>query len=179
MQPDNRRAYIFLAGFIVVLVIVIVILFAYFKSKQPSASNSASTTYYDSRSGQTVSSPAGKTPEIYGTGSQPVYLGISDLFPIGVSQYQVNDLKSALTAYSSSSKQNVTEFSITVSSIKLEPHDPNLTGDNNTVDFDITMNRKNTYQAKFNYYGLSTARLYLYNNQQLIYDSNPVDVTTD
>jgi len=179
MQSNNRRGIVFIGASLTLILIIFLILFAYLRSKQPSVSSNSSSTYFDSRSGQTVSTPAGKTPEIYGTTIQPVFLGISDLLPVGVSQYQIDDLKSVLNSYSIIAKPSISEFSITVSSINLEPHDPNLTGDNNTVDFDITMNRTATYQAKFNFYGLSTARLYLYKNQRLIYDSNPIDVTTN
>jgi hypothetical protein len=135
----------------------------------------ASAQYYDKQSGQTVSNPAGKGPDVYGSNpNTPVFLGFSDLTNVGLSYVQVEDIQQGFTNYSSLISKT-SEVSIDVSTIN---DTFNNTGGNSTVSFSVTLNRVKQLLAKVNYSGLLIARLYLFDGTKQVFDSGDINFQT-
>lgn len=134
-------------------------------------------SYYDPGSGETVSNPAGKTPERFGDNSStPIFLGFDDLLNVGVTSQQLAAIKQAFNNYSLDGSKNIKEISLFVTTIKrLAPNrDTNDYGD--VVTFDIKIDREQLLSAKVESTSVKVSRLYLYKNgSQLVFDSNDVD----
>lgn len=133
-------------------------------------------TYYDKGSGETVTNND-QTPETFGTnGDNQTYLGTSELLPIGVSKYQIDALKSALTTYGKTRSPQASEYSVTTASIKVGERDPNDSDLVDTVVFDVLVNRKDTYKATLRYFNISSAQLTLRTKGgQIIFTSKEID----
>jgi flagellar basal body-associated protein FliL len=174
MFKPNRKIIIILIAFAVIVIAAVSLLSSHKgNNKTP---NLDSGRYYDAKSGQTVSNPAGKAPDTYGTPSdQPIYLGISSFIDSGLSDDQLTRLKYAFYNYSIQNKKNIKEVSIDINSIKPGPHNPN-TNAPFTINFNVTFDRKATYRAKVEYSGLEDIRLFLYDQKTnaQIYDSTPL-----
>ncbi len=158
-----------------VIGLVVVILVTSFVLK-PKANVNANE-HYDANSGETVSDPVGKGADKYGTnGDEPIYLGISILIDHGVTYDQIGDLKKAFYAFSKKSPVRIKEVSIKVSSIRNAPHNAESESTVDTIYFDVVMDRKTTYQAKFEYSNLNTAQLYLYQDgsKSIFFDSGKI-----
>lgn len=131
-------------------------------------------TYYDKGSGETVTN-TNQTPETYGTtGDNQTYLGIAELLTYGVSKYQVEALKSALTAYGKTRAPQASEYSIVSKSITVA--DPSEDSTDDIVTFDVLVNRKDTYKATMRYFNLSSIQLTLKTKGgEVIYTSKEID----
>ncbi len=164
------------AGFAAILIIIGVVLFLN-PVKNPTGANTTSNgEYYDAKSGETVSDPAGKAPDTYGTAEQPIYLGFSTLLSSGLSKYQLAAVKSALVQYSKSSQKNFKEFSLDVSSVKTISPNQDDADPKSTVSFALTADRKISFGARFEYTDINSMRLYLKDeNGSQVFDSQVID----
>lgn len=132
--------------------------------------------YYDPNSHQTVSNPAGKTPENYGaTTDAPIFLGTDALLNNSLTDTQVGDYKFAIYQYFKQANIKSTEVSIAVNTIAVPPHDPNSASTTQTITFNIVVNRKDTYRVSMDYSNFDTVDLRLADNTgKQLYDSGTV-----
>ncbi len=140
--------------------------------RKSNTTNTSGGQYYDSRSGETISNPPGKAPEAYGTvPNQPIYPGFDKLLDIGISQYQLKALKTALYQYSQKTKQNISEFSLDVSNLTIKPN-----GSKRTLLFNVQFDRGTIRNMKMDYFNLTVVQLYVLNDQgRVVYNSGVVD----
>jgi hypothetical protein len=157
MQLLSKRRLLILLGLFILLLIISASLFGH-KSKN---NNESAGLYQDPLSHQTVSNPAGKGPDIYGTTPEaPIYLGAEALLDHGLAFDQLTNLKAAFYAYSKSQPKLVTEISIDVDHINAH-HDPHVPNSPFLLQFNVRFDRKNTYKAEVKYSGLGTIQLSL------------------
>ncbi|MBX4190483.1 hypothetical protein KW794_00145 [Candidatus Saccharibacteria bacterium] len=169
MQSVNKRRLI--AVIVLVLVVIMGVVALLHKPSKPS-STPQTNTYTDPYSHETVTETQGKAPDIFGTTAQtPIYLGFDKLIDHGVSYDQVGNLKTAFYQYSKTKNSPIKEVSLDVDHIKSIKE-----GRNFYLTFKVVFDRKDIYQAKLDYTGLSAIRLYLYDNSgNLIFDSQSVN----
>lgn len=170
LSPRGRQIVI---GVITALIIVPLFYILYVATSSSDPSNKG--TYVDKGSGETVTN-TNQTPETYGTdGNNQTYLGVSELLTVGVSKYQVVALKSALTAYGKTRTPEASEYSIAIKTISVTDNED---GDN-TVSFDVLVNRKDTYKATLRYFDLSSIQLTLKTKSgDLVFISKEIDGST-
>lgn len=145
-------------------------------SDKPQQSGEGTGQYYDTGSGETVSSPIGKTPENYGEEQdKPLYLGFSKLPNYGVTQNQVEALKLGLAFYSGRRSEKITEVSLQVATISAGAY--NEDSGERILTFDLQVNRKDMYQATMVYKGLRSAKLSLAKDGTEKYASDYIDPT--
>lgn len=145
------------------------------RSDKPETNSPKPNSYYDSRSGETVSDPAGKTPDRYGVvDGEPIYLGFSKLLDYGVTTSQLEGVKTGFYSYSQVNKLGIDEVSIDVASIKAGDYDPTV-DTKQTLTFNVQFDRKTKYDAQVDYSGLHIVRLYLRSGNKQIYDSGDMD----
>jgi hypothetical protein len=177
---EKNLRWIYIGGAMLFVLVSVVIYLAVTRTGQKGQVANSTNTYYDPRSKETVSDPAGKTPENYGVNpDQPIYLGFSRLITVGVTKYQVSATESALYQYSKLSKKNAKEVSITVDSVTVaaaDPKNPNI----QTVLFDVTFDRTTTYKARLECFDLTSVKLHLLDAKtgSPVYDSEVVDTST-
>jgi hypothetical protein len=133
-----------------------------------------SGTYDDPYSHQTVSNPAGKTPDTYGASkNQPVYLGFDKLLNYGIDLDQLNSVKLAFYNYSNSLPSPLKEISIDVDHITSRTDlnkNPSF-----TIDFTVKFDRANDYKVQAGYNGLEDMRVYIKEiSGKQVYDSGPL-----
>jgi len=178
-MSKDRKQLLIIGGVVLVSALVVFgvvfLLGRYFGSSPDNESN----TYYDSWSKQTVSNPHDQTPETYGrAASEPIFLGTADLLDYGVSKYQLDAFKYAITQYSIQHGNSVQEVSIKVDDITPLPRKDIPKGATTALEFDIKFNRKDIYKAKLVCSNIVTAQLYLYDTKgKEVYDSGPVNLT--
>lgn len=104
----------------------------------------------------------------------PTYYGTDDLLNIGLSSDQLNSVEYAFGQYFRSAKKTVKR--IDISSVQAVSRNPNDPSPLNTVNFNVTFNTNDSYQARVDYSSITTIHLYLYNptNNALVYDSGDV-----
>lgn len=124
--------------------------------------------YYDKGSGETVSNPKNKTPEIFGIEpGEPTYLGFSKLIDAGLTTEQLDLVKSIFAVFSLSDDRYITELSVTINTIEQNISDESL-----SISFEITADRKTKYSCIVSYTGLSDARLVVSDSEgKQIFDS--------
>lgn len=172
---DPRKLAVIFGGVVILIFIVMTIILI--KRPRPNPSPTQETVYHDPYSGETVTDIKGKTPDTYGTNpDKPIYLGISKLLDYGVTATQLEDFKQAVYNYSLNRNPRITEISIHVATLKRKVPDPNSDSVIDTLFFDVTINRKDTYQAQFDYSLLNTGHLYLSQNNKIIFDSGDINV---
>ncbi len=149
------------------------------KSADTQTNQTSAGDYYDSKSGQTVSDPANRAPENYGgTTAQPVFLGITSLLNIGVTNYQLNATKQAFEQFAAALKKPGKEFSVTVASITSIPEDKNNPDSRPTASFELTIDRTASYQARLEYFDVTAVRLVVPDSSgKSVFDSGTVDLT--
>jgi len=132
--------------------------------------------YFDPNSRETISNPAGKTPENYGyDASAPTFFGTSNLLDYGVTTDQESDARFAIFQYFNGKKEKVSEVSVVIATISPVDRDRNSTSDRDTINFDIVVDRKTTYKVRMEYFDLSSIQLYMSDaNGTQIYDSGVV-----
>lgn len=138
---DNRKKIIIAIVIFVILSIAAIVL-AVLQNTPKSSPQPTSTTYVDPGSGETViesdnGPTAGNTQQL----AIPTFLGFSKLTEKGLSSDQVEQVKSALSAYSAKQSTKFSEISLTVATINRiqSTTDPDIT------EFSIKVNRKDDY----------------------------------
>lgn len=160
----NRKLII-----IVVLVLVafgISIIAANTNTKKDASTTKDVTTgageYYDANSKQTVSDPAGKTPENYGTESDaPAFFGTSNLIDYGLSAAQEKDMEFAIYKYFNANSKKISEVSIVVDSIAPVERDRDSVSTTETINFDFVVDRKDRYKVRMDYFDLISIQMYI------------------
>lgn len=172
MQSLNKRALVTLgAAFLVVAAVLAVIIFAVIDRPQD-----PKREYRDPFSGEVVSDPVGKTPDKFGTVDDlPLFLGFDDLIDHGLSQEQLQGLKTAFYNYSKTLEQPLKEISIDVKNI-VDTKEERGNEQFFVSNFPVMLDRKDVYKAKIEYTGLNDIRLYIYDGQRrtLVYDSKTI-----
>ena len=164
-----------------VFLVLLTMVFSIFAFRhKPNTSKIKPGSYYDKGSGETVSNPAGKTPETFGgTVDTPIFLGFDDLLTIGVSKLQLDAIKKAFDNYSKDGNKHIKEVSVTIASIKRVGPDRDSNEPGDIVTFDVTLDRKQTFKAKVESQSLTVSRLYLSDpNGKLVFDSYDIDAST-
>jgi hypothetical protein len=159
----NRKVLII--GGIVLVGVIVALLFTIGSGskKAPGDTNTTdSSERFDANSGQTVSNPKDKAPDIYGVDpNEPVILGLSHLLGYGLTSTQLTSLKYAFTAYNKTLNPKIKEVSIGRSSIELTPHDRYSSSTSDSMTFQVIIDSKTTYNAKLEFFDLTTIHLYL------------------
>ncbi len=171
-SPNKRRLIIVIILVILIIFLIIGLIF-YSQRNKPDEINE----YYDPGSGETVSDPVGKSPENFeNIGKTPTYLGFSKLIDFGVTKYQEEGIKTAVTLYSRENNNFINESSITTSSIKISDYDdPNTLI--RTAEFEMVINRKDKYQAKAILDGIKNVNVILSKDGKKVYESDFIDST--
>jgi|SRR5579862_2739041 len=146
-------------------------------SGRPS-NKSKSSSHVDAFSGETVSSPAGKTPETFGTTAEPLKLGFDKLLNYGISIDQLGSIEAAFNTYSNTLKQPPKQISVSAASITSQDNFSDPTAPF-VILFKVQFDSANIYQAKDVYTGLSDARLILLDSKtsQQLYDSGVISTS--
>lgn len=159
-------------GALIVVFIIISIIFVIMKKNDNSHKVTDQSTvgaYTDPGSGETIYNPPNKTPESY-KGSTAAYLGFSKLLDIGLTDVQLDALKSYFAIYSAQQKKPFTEISLDVSSLT-----QNIDQNSGmvTVTFNVIFNRTATEKAVVTYDGITNVTLELHSqtDNSLIYSS--------
>jgi hypothetical protein len=181
-KADRRKFIIIVIGvfaFVVIIGIAAVMISNHAKKNSSSKTKditTGSSDYYDPNSHQTVSNPAGKTPDTYGaTTDAPIYLGTDALLSNSLTDTQVGDYKFAIYQYLKQANIKATEVSIAVETVVVPPHDPNSTSMTQSITFNIVINRKDTYRVEIDYTDLDSIDLKLADNTgKALYDSGTV-----
>jgi hypothetical protein len=140
--------YIVIFFAVTALVIIGIIALFYNVNSVGQSGDPATNTHIDPDSGETVSNPTDKGPEKFGVNPDaPIYLGFSNMYTSGLSQNQVESIKSSLASYTDSikAKQKVTQISLRKNSIT---HVVDGEQDINLYTFILVMNEKDVYQVK-------------------------------
>lgn len=176
---DNGRLYAVIA----IVSIALIAPFIYLAIKQFGPKTTPdSNEYYDQGSGETVSDPAGRTPENFaGNAEGPIYLGFSKLLDKGLTKYQLDAVKYAFEQYGKASNQKIEEVSLTVSSLTTERHNENDPIPKDKVFFDVTINRKQTFKTRVDYFDITSVQLYLSDTKTgaVVFDSKVIDQNSD
>jgi hypothetical protein len=169
---SNRRFWPIVAiGLIVASIILAAVLFQH----RSGGNDTSGNRYYDPGSGETVTDPANKSPDLYGADSADIYLGFSKLLDQGLTSDQLTAVKDQLKLFSDTKKLNATEFSLDASTLKQES--PNIDANDPTtrIRFTLKVNRKTTYPVVLEYRSINTIRVIVQqNNGSLFYDSKTV-----
>jgi hypothetical protein len=169
--PKRKRIFLLgvfgFVGFVIIISVVIVLL----NNRNQVPSNE----YLDPGSGETVSDPPGKEKESFGvTTQEPIYLGFTELLNNGVTKYQLDSIKIALTNYNSEREPKINEASVSVDTISYVIDDSEDSTTNN-VTFTLTINRKDTYQASASLIGIREAQLTLNQSGKAVFKSRIID----
>lgn len=139
-------------------------------NKDPTKDPSYTITYVDPGSGETVITTPNQGPELSGRTNNITYLGFAKLLNAGVSDDQIDTIKSDIYDYSSTQRTPIKEISITVVSIRqtVEPSTGNV-----TLRFTLTIDRTSTLVAQVGYFGIGVPTLKLYDSKtnKLIFTS--------
>ena len=130
------------------------------KCPDPKAA-SCTITYKDPCSGETVITNPNQTPETNGRVNNVIILGSSRLTEVGITDNQKKKLWAELSDYAASQKEPIKEIGICVKTIDRINTDEE-TG-KNSIDFTITVDRKNDLNAKITYSGLNNIDLEISN----------------
>lgn len=169
MQSITTKQRILLVAGLLVLIGLIVFLVV--RDKNNEELRPKVTTYYDADSGQTVTDIEGKSPEFSDADPEaPTFLGFQELLQNGMTQQQVDNVRSALTTYAK--PNNVREISLKVSSISVKPRD-SKNAIKNVVEFEVKFDRKAVYyKVNSESTGITRTQVRLYDNTgALVHDS--------
>ena len=103
------------------------------------------------------------------------YVGFDTLAKYGPTTAQLADLQKAFFKFAPNAKK----ITLDTSSIKPAPHDPNSASTTSTINFGVTVDNT-TYQAKIDYFNLTSLDLHLYDvgTGGQLFDSGEVDSTS-
>jgi|GEM_PF-1265012 len=175
MMTNKKQLYL-IGAFVIFGIISAIITIGIYNLTQSSGSSSSvakdpkMNEYTDPASGDTILSPEGKAPDKYGVNPDaPIYVGFSELVSRGLSPDQVASIKAALLDYVVQVKETgkITEVSLKASSIT---HAVDTTSGDSYYDFQLLVNRKDTYFAHVVNPDIATIRLTLYKGD----DKTPV-----
>lgn len=152
-----RSVLIFIAIFILISIIYLALTY---KKTTENKSELKVSTYVDPGSGETVYTVEGKAKEKTDYTNTITFLGFTSLIDHGLSYNQLNKLKSHFNQYASVKKIDISEVSITVATYKFSRNNGIK-----TMEFEVTINRKNKLNAKVEYVLLKDPVLYLYNQE--------------
>lgn len=151
MQSPNRNKII-LISIVLLPVIISVAIFIFVSNRN---SNSNSEEYFDPGSGETVSSPKNKTPELFGTyTSGPLLLGFSKLINAGLTTDQLKLVEAAAVTFSGTDGRKITELSVTVDTIE-----QNISEGVINLTFELTANRQTKYLCLVSYSDLDSVQV--------------------
>lgn len=164
MQSPNRNKVILIA---IIILPVFISLAVFFMANR--SSNSNSEEYLDPGSGETISTPKDKAPELFGVKNLgPLYLGFSKLLDAGLTNDQLKLVKVIFGRFAVADGRKLTELSITTKTIDTEVGEEAI-----KITFELTADRKNKYQCTINYTGLDDAWVVVVDkDDKLIFDSN-------
>ena len=161
-----------------VISIALIIMAAFFGNKttpQGSTDDGESVnqnSYYDSNSGETTVSPDGWESEATEDGSSVVILGLPKLTEVGLTNSQVDLLKSIIENYSTDKKVGeaiIDEVSFSNKDISQSRDTPS--GEKEIV-VTIEINRKYTYTARLHYVGSKDLSVDIYDGEnKLVFSS--------
>ncbi len=164
---------------LVVLVVALglVVLLISLRSNLNDRSTENTDEYLDPHSGETVSNPPGKSPEVYGTDeSQPVYLGFSKLLNVGITALQIEVLKDSIDTFAQQEYgKHASEVSIDVSTITQSEFDRDSEDTSRYVAFDVIIDRGDRFQATFYQTSLRGGKLTLHKANSLVFDSGDIE----
>lgn len=172
---SRRRLFVIAICAIAITIIFIAVFFSNV-SKKPSDEVNLNE-YFDSASGETISSPDGKTPESYGIDEDSEgisYLGFSKFLELGLTTFQVEAVKIGFDLFSDKTTVPITEVSVFVNSAKQDT----VSTDRSTkkIIFETLVNRKDKYSANISYSGLKDARLLIISNNKVVFDSGFINI---
>lgn len=167
---SRRKVLLILAGVILVGSLIALAVSGSYKRK----STEGSGEYFDTISGETVSDPAGKSPELFAGDTQPVYLGFVKLLDAGITKFQLDAIKYGFTKFSEGREEKIKEVSVDIKTIKrqainLDSNEPSR------VSFDVVINRKERFQATIEYTSIRSANLILNFDAKEVFKSGVID----
>lgn len=171
MGSNKIKLKLIILFIFIFILFIIFCIFYYINNKKETVTyldKSNNNSYIDPGSGETVSSPSGKTKEKTDTTNTITFLGFTTLLDHGLSYKQLNKLKSYFNQYSLTQKTPINEISITTAS-----YNSPKTTDNRVMNFEITINRKNKLDTKVKINDIDSIILYLYDKttQKQVYKS--------
>lgn len=171
---DKQRQYLIIS---VTLLIVIPLFYFVYQASNNSDPNKKGT-YFDKNSGQTVTNN-NALPETYGVDpTTPTYLGITKLFDIGVTKYQLVALEQALFDFAKTVSDKPSELSVDINSISEVSYDSESDNPTSEVSFILQVDRKTKYKIRMHYSGLGTVKITASSlKDEQLYISSEVDGT--
>lgn len=174
MQSANKT-WVVIGGIfgLLILVGIVIAITAGHPAEKPKNSS-----HIDNFSGETVSSPPGKTPELFGTSNKPLKLGFDKLLNYGIGIDQLGSIEAAFDTYSNTLKQSPKQISVGASSITSQDNFSDPTAPF-VILFKVQFDSGKIYQAKDIYTGLNDARLILLDlkTSQQLYDSGVISTS--
>lgn len=163
-SPKNKIVIIIVSFIIFFIVLCVIYYVNTSKSNKTTVilDKSKVNQYIDPGSGEVVSDPPGKAKEKTDSSNSVVFLGFSNLLDHGITYKQFTKLKSHFKQYGAEKKITIKEVSMTVSSYK--SNFDNKSGEL-IMNFEVTINRKDKYNAKVTYKDLAMPVLYLYDQK--------------
>lgn len=176
----NRKRKLLIAGVVVILLIIFGIIIALSgksEKKQDIPDINNSGRYKDPNSGQTVSDPPEKAPELYGRNADaPIFLGDTKLLNYGVSSYQRKDFQFGIFTYFQSVSKKIKEVSVDVSTITIKPHNRSTPTTIDTAYFDVVIDRKDRFKVQMDYYNITAIHMYMTDSTgKQVYDSGELN----
>lgn len=159
------------------LFVIIIVLLSIMSAGRDQTALKETELRYDSNSGDTVSDPAGKTPDTYGTlADAPIFLGFERLVGEGVTIDQLNSLKYAFYQYGKTAKLNLKEVSVSVDTVSPVPHDRFSSSTVDKINFNAILDQKTKVKVTLEYWEFESIRLLLHDStaKKLLYDSGEV-----
>ena len=169
MNRMNKKTVAILASSALIVSLVVII---FLLGNHPVKNNK--NEYFDKNSGETISDPEGKSPETANSSDNiPVFLGFKEIINAGLSKYQQEAIMKTFESYSKDHNNTVKEVSLKISSLKTTiSNDTDST--KNNITFDVTINRKNNYIAKVEYFDISSVQLFLYSKDNTPVYTSPI-----
>ena len=182
MQLLNKRNLAYAGIFVAVLLVIVLGTISGKKStsKRVNLPDLNSGQHYDASSGETISDPKGKGPDIYGVDKNaPTLLGFSKISDFGLTSDQSDAVKRTVIKYAK--QNNINEVSLNVNSFKSLAPDQNTDPTTYTLTFDAKFNRQINRSIKVTYYGVAIINLYVYDssNGALLFSSGEVGSADD
>jgi len=178
-SPNNRRRFIFIIGLALLAILALTFLLLAHSSKPP---KKQSSSYVDPLSHETISNPAGVSPEIYGSNKNtPLYLGFDKLLNYGLTFDQVSSLEAAFYNYTKAQTPALKQVSVAVDTITPQ-HDPNDPNSPFLLLFNVGFGGKTIYKASVNYSNLDLQSVQLTlmasTGRKVIYASGLINSST-
>lgn len=165
----SRLVFVVVVSFILLVVITLGI---YLLEKNYSKNDT--NEYLDPYSGETVSDPANRVEERYGSyESRPIFLGLHKITDFGATKYHISAIEEAFYEYSSKRKYDIKEVSVDIKSISVGAFDQKTY--TRSINFNILINRTEKYEASVYYDSIRSAKLVLRQGNKIVYESGYID----